>query len=317
MPRLTRTQQSCRDASLFSMANVIHFILLLLYYDTIHAETTSSSELNPVITIRKALSKGQSHVKVIEEPAILSPQTIELLCNLIDVPNDPPSITGYWTKDGREIENSKETVNRNNDQYILKKTIQATDLGNYSCIFRETDAQVTFVLDVPVMKDKRDKPIVSYIGDSVALECKFKHTPKTWNWYKVNNTEKDLINVTASPLKYKIINNKNQTKLSVVSVTEADAGMYTCSAEFDIKAIESHVELRVLSFLEPLKPFLVIVVEVIVLVTLILLCEKCRKQQDLNTAATENDVYTEQASKLTHSESNGTETTTRQRKPEH
>lgn len=40
------------------------------------------------------------------------------------------------------------------------------------------------------MKDKRDKPIVSYIGDTVVLNCTLKHTPKTWNWYKVNNTEK-------------------------------------------------------------------------------------------------------------------------------
>lgn len=65
---------------------------------------------------------GQSLVKVIEEPPVLSPQTIELLCNLSDIPNNPPTVTGYWTKDGQEIENSKETVNRNNDQYIFKKT---------------------------------------------------------------------------------------------------------------------------------------------------------------------------------------------------
>lgn len=43
---------------------------------------------------------------------------------------------------------------------------------------------------VPAMKEKKDKPIVSYIGDSVVLECKLKHTPNTWNWYKANNTEK-------------------------------------------------------------------------------------------------------------------------------
>ncbi|KAI7812622.1 embigin [Triplophysa rosa] len=316
MPRLARTQQSCWDAPLFSMANVIHIIFLLLYCDTIHSETTSLPELNPVITIRKDLSRGQSHVKVIEEPAVLSPQTIELLCNLSDIPNNPPSVTGYWTKDGQEIENSKETVNRNNDQYIFKKTIQAADVGNYSCVFRENDAQVTFVFDVPVMKDKRDKPIVSYTGDTVALKCTLKHIPKTWSWYKVNNTEKDLINVTASPLKYNIIIHKNVTKLSVLNLTEADAGVYICSAEFDIKPIESQVELRVLSFLEPLKPFLVIVVEVIVLVTLILVWEKCKTRQDHNTATTENDVYPEQTSKLTHSDSNGMETTTRQRKLE-
>ncbi len=41
---------------------------------------------------------------------------------LTDIPNNPAYITGYWSKDGQEIENSEETVNRNNEQYILKKT---------------------------------------------------------------------------------------------------------------------------------------------------------------------------------------------------
>ncbi|KAA0716263.1 Embigin Precursor [Triplophysa tibetana] len=296
MPRLASTQQSCWDAPLFSMAYVLHIILLLLYCDTIHS--------------------GQSLVKVIEEPTVLSPQTIQLLCNLSDIPNNPPTVTGYWTKDGQEIENSKEAVNRNNDQYIFKKTIQAADVGNYSCVFRENDAQVTFVFDAPVMKDKRDKPIVSYIGDTVVLRCTLKNTPKTWNWYKVNNTEKDLINVTVSPLKYNIVIHQNVTKLSVLNLTEADAGTFICSAEFDIKSIESYLELRVLSLLEPLKPFLVIVAEVIILVTLILVWEKCKPGQDHNTATTENVLYTEQTSKLTHSDSNGMETTTRQRKTE-
>jgi len=64
---------------------------------------------------------GQSQV-IIEELTILSPQYIELLCNLTDLPNNPLYITGYWTKDGQEIENSEETVNRNNEQYVLKRT---------------------------------------------------------------------------------------------------------------------------------------------------------------------------------------------------
>lgn len=64
---------------------------------------------------------GQSQV-IIEELTILTPQYIELVCNLTDLPNNPLYITGYWTKDGQEIENSEETVDRNNEQYILKKT---------------------------------------------------------------------------------------------------------------------------------------------------------------------------------------------------
>ncbi|XP_048045323.1 embigin [Megalobrama amblycephala] len=314
---MPRTQQSCRERALFSMANVMHLIVLLLYCNGMNTETTPSPESDPVITTKKAESKGQSQV-IIEELAILKPQYIELLCNLTDIPNNPLYITGYWTKDGQEIENSEETVNRNNEQYILKRTfsIQARDLGNYSCVFRENEAQVTFVLDVPVMKEKRDKPVVSYIGDSVVLECKLKYTPNTWNWYKANNTEKVLINVTANPLNYKILINGNKTKLTVLNLTEEDSGKYICSAEFDIKPSESYVELKVMSYTEPLKPFMAIVVEVIVLVTLILLWEKCNKPQH-NSSAGGNDIYSEQTSKLTHDDSNGVNNTTRHRKLEH
>ncbi|XP_067294236.1 embigin isoform X2 [Pseudorasbora parva] len=316
---MPRTQQSSRERAVFSMANVMHLILLLLYCDGINTETTPSPESEPVITTKKAESKGQSRV-IIEELAILTPQYIELLCNLTDMPNNPLYITGYWTKDGQEIENSEETVNRINEQYILKRTfnIQTGDLGNYSCVFRENEAQVTFVLDVPVMKDKRDKPIVSYIGDSVVLECKLKHTPNTWNWYKANDTEKVFINVTANPLNYKILINGSKTKLTVLKLTAEDSGKYICSAEFDIKPSESHVVLKVMSYTEPLKPFIAIVLEVIVLVTLILLWEKCNKPQQSNSSDGENDIYTEQTRKLTHDDSNGVENNTaRQRKMEH
>ncbi|XP_077087140.1 embigin [Siphateles boraxobius] len=316
---MPRTQQSCREGTLFSMANVMLLTLLLLYCDGMNTETTSSPESDPVITTKKAVSKGQSQV-IIEELTILTPQYLELICNFTDLPSNPHYITGYWTKDGQEIENSEETVNRNNEQYILKKTfsIQTRDLGNYSCVFRENEAQATFVLDVPVMKDKRDKPIVSYIGDSVVLECKLKHTPNTWNWYKANNTEKVFINVTANPLDYKILNNGSKTKLTVLNLTEEDSGKYICSAEFDIKPSESYVELKVMSYTEPLKPFIAIVVEVVVLVTLILLWEKCNKPQQNNSSGGENDVYSEQTRKLTHDDSNGLENNTaRQRKLEH
>ena len=70
------------------------------------------------------------------------------------------------------------------------------------------------------------------------------------------------------------------SKLTVLLVNESDAGIYSCSAVFHIGASEGHVELRVITFIEPLKPFLAILVEVVVLVFLILVCEKrnSRKQ---------------------------------------
>jgi len=45
----------------------------------------------------------------------------------------------------------------------------------------------------PHIKDLRDKPIVSYVGDSVVMTCKMEETqpmPTSWNWYKDNGTDK-------------------------------------------------------------------------------------------------------------------------------
>jgi len=93
-----------------------------------------------------------------------------------------------------------------------------------------------------------------------------------------------FINVTANPLNYKILNNGTITKLTVLNLTEEDSGKYICSAEFDIKPSESYLELKVMSYTEPLKPFIAIVVEVVVLVTLILLWEKSNKPQQNNSS---------------------------------
>ena len=60
------------------------------------------------------------------------------------------------------------------------------------------------------------------------------------------------------------------------NLTEADAGTYYCGAVYDISVTLSRVNLRVITFLEPLKPFLVIVGEVLVLVAIILVYERTK-----------------------------------------
>ncbi|KAI5088270.1 embigin precursor, partial [Silurus meridionalis] len=219
----------------------------------------------------------------VEQLEILKRQNIEFLCNLTDFPNKPQNITGYWTKNGNVIENSEETINRHNEQYFLQKSfnIQGSDLGNYSCIFKnlENKEEATFVLKAPAFKDKQNRPIVSYIGDSVVLDCGIKQTPKTWNWYKASGTEREHINDTADPTVYKIFLSNNVTKLTLLNLTKEDSGTYICSAVFDIKPIDSQLELKVLSFTEPLKPFVAIAIEVVILVTLILLYERQSNKQ--------------------------------------
>ncbi|XP_030647692.1 embigin [Chanos chanos] len=292
----------------------VRLLLLVLYVDKMNAE--NASEIAPDINLqrRSAVLKGQGLV-VVEEVEILQATNIELLCNLTDISNMPLNITGYWMKDG-EIDLHQDTVQRKNSQYFLNRTV--TDLGNYSCIFSYLGKKemATFILKVPTIKEKRDKPIVSYIGDTVTLSCEIKHEPNTWKWYKVNNTEKVLINATDRPQTFEILPNGNVTKLKMFNLSLEDSGTYICSVEYPKKVSELHMELKVLSFTEPLKPFLAIAAEVIILVLVILLYEhRSHSQESNSTTVTGNGVNFEQISKLTQEDTNGVEeATTRQRK---
>uniref|UniRef100_A0A8C7SMD2 Ig-like domain-containing protein n=1 Tax=Oncorhynchus mykiss TaxID=8022 RepID=A0A8C7SMD2_ONCMY len=272
--------------------------------------------LNITLSMVKLLHLGwcictPSHYKdigdsLVEKVEILKPIDLELACTWTGNPNKLPNITGYWRKDGSEITNSRLTVQLENEQYNLKRVFRITGdtLGNYSCIFSDTDeAKIDF--------NKKDKPIVAYVGDSVAMACKTKLPPNTWLWYRANGTEQELINATTDPLRYKISVDGNTTKLTVMNLTAEDSGVYVCSAIYNIKASVSRVEVRVITFMEPLKPFIAIVAEVIILVLLILLYERWSSQRSSHSP-TGNNIHTA----LTREGNNGMDenTTTRQRK---
>lgn len=292
----------------------MYFFLILFSWQGANTASINSSLTEDV---HKAVISGQS--EVIENIEILEPQRKVFSCETANVPNKPPDISGYWKKNGALIEKPLQTINNTDGKYILNGTFIMEDLGNYSCIFSFSgnERQATFVLNVPAVKGS-DKPIVSYIGDAVVLKCEIKYGPKTWEWYKVNGTEKEHINATVDTTKYKLCIETNVTKLTVVNLTKEDAGKYLCSAVYDIGPSEARVELKVLSFTEPLKPFLAIAAEVVVLVTLILLYERQSRSRKQDSETTENGPQSEQMSKLTQDESNGTDggTTTRQRKVE-
>ena len=52
----------------------------------------------------------------------------------------------------------------------------------------------------PRVGEVRVKPIVSYVGDSVVLQCKMedpKPTPNSWTWYRANGTDKVAVPFSA------------------------------------------------------------------------------------------------------------------------
>uniref|UniRef100_A0A3B4DGE1 Ig-like domain-containing protein n=2 Tax=Pygocentrus nattereri TaxID=42514 RepID=A0A3B4DGE1_PYGNA len=315
MPYSGLTQRSNRGTFLSSTANTMHFLFILFFCLGVNTESTHTTLTEDAVTVQ--IHKGG----VVKELEILTRQTKELSCTMDAIPSQPHDVTGYWKINGAKIDNTSHTVYRNKDHYILNGTFNIGELGNYSCIFSLSgnEEQATFVFKVPAIK-QRDKPIVSYIGDSVILDCQMEHSkdhgPDTWNWYKVNGTEKEFLNVTAESTKYQLDSKKNKTKLTVLNLTKEDSGKYVCSAVFKIGQADSRVELKVLSFTEPLKPFLAIAAEVLVLITLILLYEKKSHSGKGDSETTDNGPQQEQMNKLTQDETNGMDggSTTRQRK---
>ncbi|XP_010875497.1 embigin isoform X2 [Esox lucius] len=293
----------------------LKLILIPLFWRGIYTKNPLLALNDPVTTVfRSAVLKGDNLVEKVE---ILKPINLELACTCDGNPNKLPNVTGFWRKDGIEIANSRLTVLLENEQYNLKKvfSIHGDSLGNYSCVFNGADkeSKFDFYLTAPEMGNMKEKPIVAYVGDSVVMACKIKLPPKTWIWYKENGTEQELINSTTDPLRYKIFVDRNTTKLTVTNLTEVDSGVYICSAIYNIKTSVSHLEVRVISFMEPLKPFIAIVAEVIILVFLILLYERWGSQKS-SSSPTGNMMHVDQMHKLTQDDNGIDESSTRKRK---
>uniref|UniRef100_A0A672IPP2 Embigin n=1 Tax=Salarias fasciatus TaxID=181472 RepID=A0A672IPP2_SALFA len=211
---------------------------------------------------------------------LLNPVVLSLECTWTGNQKKAPNVTGHWMKDGEELQDSRLTVALENEQYNLRRV-----LGNYSCMFGN-EAKIDFILAVPKIGDVRDKPIVSYIGDTTVITCKMEETkpkPNTWNWYKDNGTDKEQILPAADVLHYEIKVMEWKTKLTVYNLSRDDSGLYYCGAVYAIGTAMSHVELKVITIMEPLKPFIAILTEVVVLVAAILLYEKSQSKKNLTT----------------------------------
>ncbi|KAM8865399.1 embigin [Synchiropus picturatus] len=264
-------------------------LILLVHFKGICTKNPSSTptQLAPSTSlqtlVRHVVLTGDHQSEVIQ---VWNPLNLTLQCLWAGDPNQASSVSCVWRKDGADIGSSRQLVPKENQQFRLERVFHIDNekaLGIYSCVFGENVTQ-DFLVKGPQIEEARDKPIVSYVGDYVVIECKLddsKPEPNGWTWFRQNGTEKEQIQVTG---RYKVKTEGKKTRLQVHNLTEDDTGYYHCGANYAIQIATSRVELKVITFYEPLKPFIAIIVEVIVLVVVILLYERSQSGKKTEAA---------------------------------
>nr|XP_020030503.1 embigin isoform X1 [Castor canadensis] len=235
------------------------------------------------------------------------PANMELTCQF-RTSGDLNSVNVTWKKGEEQLESNylvNTTGNTLYTQYMFT-IINSKQMGSYSCLFEEeTEQRGTFNIKVPALHGK-NKPLITYVGDSTVLMCKCQDChPLNWTWYSGNGSEQIPIDVHMND-KYVVSGMyANETKIKIKHLLEEDRGSYWCRAIFQLGESEERIELIVLSFLVPLKPFLAIVAEVALLVTIILLCEVyTRKKKEQGP---DDGKEFEQIEQLKSDDSNGIE----------
>uniref|UniRef100_A0A672TSL2 Embigin n=1 Tax=Strigops habroptila TaxID=2489341 RepID=A0A672TSL2_STRHB len=149
--------------------------------------------------------------------------------------------------------------------------LDSSKMGSYSCTLKgEQQLSGIFHLQVPKI-ERKEKPMISYIGDTAVMNCECPgYTATSWTWYMTNGSKQIAINESLLTDKY-VISKKsaNITQLKILKLAKEDDGEYWCEAAFGLGKSKGKLELKVLSYMAPLKPFLAIVVEVVVLIALV------------------------------------------------
>ncbi|XP_035294679.1 embigin isoform X2 [Cricetulus griseus] len=249
----------------------------------------------------------ESSAPVEKNITLESPSDLELICQFT-TSGDLNSVNVTWKKDDEFFENidAFNTTKTGNTLYSQYRFIifNSKQMGNYSCFFGEKKRRGTFNIKVPSVHGK-NKPLITYVGDSTVLKCECQDClPLNWTWYTSNGSVQVPIDVLKND-KY-VINGShaNATRLRVKHLLEEDGGSYWCRAVFPLGESEEHIELVVLSFMVPLKPFLAIIAEVILLVAIILLCEVYTQKKKSDP---DNGKEFEQIEQLKSDDSNGIE----------
>ncbi|NXO17644.1 EMB protein, partial [Oriolus oriolus] len=220
---------------------------------------------------------GASAAALQKNVSVGNPTKVELTCKLdehFDLKN--PQVT--WKRGSETISHTSKTQN----SWTIQLTIsESSQLGSYSCILKgEVEIIATFHLQVPEIEGK-DRPIITYEGDLAVMVCKTEYAPMAWTWYMSNGTELVAIDTSSHTDKFRLKRQAaNINRLEILKLTKKDIGVYWCEAAFRLGSSKKSFELRVLSIIAPLKPFVAVVAEVTILVTTIALYEVYSKRKE-------------------------------------
>ncbi|KAL9822519.1 embigin [Geothlypis trichas] len=237
--------------------------------------------------------------------SVASPTQVDLTCKLDANSNlKNPEVT--WKKGSETISHTSKTPN----SWTIQVTISgSSDLGSYTCFLKaEKEISATFHLHVPPLEG-REKPIITYIGDTGVMVCKTEYHALGWNWYMTNGTELVSIDKILPADKYEILRpSASASRLEIHRLTAADTGVYWCEAAFELGPSIVRFKMKVLSIAEPLKPFIAVVAEVAILVTTIGLYEVYSKRKTKGAEKEFDQI--EQLKSTTNVEDNGSEKAT-------
>ncbi|KAM6226454.1 embigin isoform 2-T2 [Spheniscus humboldti] len=266
-------------------------------------QATKENMSNVTFVEYEVLLPGVSGTSVEKNITLDRATRIELSCRLDNKYSHLKSLQVTWKRGNETIRHMNKTEN---SWSIQLRILDNSNLGGYSCTLKgEEETSAMFHLQVPKIEGK-EKPIVSYEGDTAVMICKsFGYTPTAWTWYMTNGSEQIAINDSLLADKY-VINRltANVTHLKILKLTKEDDGVYWCEAAFELGKSKGKLKLRVLSLMVPLKPFLAIVAEVVILVTIVFLYEMYSKKKEKSA---EDEKEFDQVEQLKSEESNGLE----------
>ncbi|XP_032068337.1 embigin isoform X2 [Thamnophis elegans] len=287
-----------------------------LEFSSTGPSSTMATEKLPFLN-ETIIIEGFPKVSQTKSITLHSPAELELMCSLvISNSTNTAKMETVWNSQNATF--NPETIRRNetHSKWCTRYTIKVRNddqMRNYTCVYKTTpEIKATFVLQVPQVYVKSEN-IISYVGDIVVLTCdvgdgKTEVNPSFWIWYSNNGSGEVVINSTLMPEKYSFIQTPaNTTKLKIFDLSELDTSSYWCKARFPLGESKGEVSLKVLTYLVPLKPFLIIAAEVIVLVSLVFIFEVVSKKKQGNT---EVEKEFEQVETLKSEDSNGVENST-------